>query len=58
MADRQRVVGLVIAGSDAAGGTVTLVGPPHRNVAPPQKYLLFLLNGDDYSTGVWLTLAP
>ena len=30
--------------------------PPSPNHAPPQVYMLFLLNGDVYSTAVWVTL--
>lgn len=52
----QRVVGLVIESHDPVACTVTLVGPPNRNIAVPAMYLLFLMNGDDYSVGKWLTL--
>ena len=34
----------------------TLQAPPSPNHAPPQVYMLFLLNGDVYSTAEWVTL--
>ena len=52
------VQGLVVASNDAAQGVVTLVGPPDANIAVPQVYLLFLLNGDVYSAGEWVTVPP
>ncbi|KAG2430907.1 hypothetical protein HXX76_009880 [Chlamydomonas incerta] len=66
----QRLVGLEIlsdlpdsstggggGGGNVAGGVLTVRGPPHVNIAPPGMYHLFLVNGDVYSTGVWVRLA-
>ncbi len=62
----QRLVGLELlqavpqpqggAGAGAASFAVTVVGPPSTFVAPPQKYMLFALNGDVYSRAAWVTL--
>ena len=32
--------------------------PPSPNHAPPQKYMLFLLNGQIYSKATWVHLLP
>ncbi|KAG2445014.1 hypothetical protein HYH02_008883 [Chlamydomonas schloesseri] len=62
----QRLVGLEIlsdvpdSGSSSGmvpGGVLTVRGPPDVNIAPPGMYHLFLINGDVYSTGVWVRLA-
>lgn len=35
----------------------TAQAPPSANHAPPQLYMLFLLNGYTYSTAHWVMLA-
>eukprot|EP00798_Chlamydomonas_sp_ICE-L_P026983 gene26984-8998_t len=53
----QRVVGLVVNDNDEFGQVLTLVAPPNANIAPSQKFMLFLLNGDTYSRATWVHLA-
>eukprot|EP00798_Chlamydomonas_sp_ICE-L_P026982 gene26982-8995_t len=53
----QRVVGLVVNDNDEFGQVLTLVAPPNANIAPSQKFMLFLLNGDTYSKATWVHLA-
>jgi hypothetical protein len=50
----QRVINLVIVSQDAAGRTLKVRAPPDSSVAPPQLYMLFLLNGKTHSSGKWL----
>lgn len=42
--------------TDPVARTVTVVGPPSIYIAPPQKYMLFIMYGDIYSSSVWITL--
>jgi hypothetical protein len=37
-------------------GTLTATLPPNANIAPPQMYLIFLLNGKTYSRSRWVHL--
>lgn len=59
----QRVVGLRVLDHDidtnhlASKRTVMLQGPPSPNIAPPGKYMLFLLHGDTYGPAKWVTVA-
>ncbi|GAX79179.1 hypothetical protein CEUSTIGMA_g6619.t1 [Chlamydomonas eustigma] len=53
----QRTIQLVMI-SDPYSKTLTLTAPPTANHAPPQLYMLFLLNGQAYSTAVWVKLVP
>ena len=43
--------------NDDRQGNLILEGPPDLNIAPPGYYMLFLLNGDSYSTAQWVHLA-
>ncbi|GLC33481.1 hypothetical protein PLESTB_000079600 [Pleodorina starrii] len=52
----QRLVGLRIAQDNTVTTTLTLRGPPDVNIAPPGMYMLFLLNGDVYSSAIWIQL--
>lgn len=58
----QRVIGLKIMGLNTDTNhnvfkTVMLQGPPDANVAPPGKYMLFLLHGNTYSQAKWVTIT-
>lgn len=35
----------------------TFIAPPNANIAPPQMYMLFLLNGYTYSSAQWVRVA-
>jgi hypothetical protein len=52
----QRVVMLRVVSN--AGGMLTLTAPADANVAPPQYYMLFLLNGKTHSAARWVKLSP
>ena len=43
--------------STVAGGVLTVRSPPDINIAPPGMYHMFLVNGDVYSSAVWVRLA-
>ncbi len=47
-----RVIRLPILRSSA--GQLTVALPPNANVAPPQSYMMFLLNRKTYSIGRWV----
>jgi len=51
----QRVVNLVML-SGPENGEIVLQAPPSPNHAPPQLYMLFLLNERTYSSAVWIKL--
>lgn len=53
----QRVVILPKVEIDLASKTATMLTPPHPNVAPPQMYMMFLLNGKTYGPGRWVHLV-
>ncbi|KAG2484183.1 hypothetical protein HYH03_016995 [Edaphochlamys debaryana] len=52
----QRLVGLEIQSQNATSRELVLVAPPNGNIAPPQWYMLFLLNGDFYGKAKWVRL--
>jgi hypothetical protein len=52
----QRVIFLKVVSSNKNTGTVTLQLPPTTCVAPPQLYMLFLMNGKTYSDARWVKL--
>jgi len=52
----QRVVKLVTSSIDQYSKTMVLVAPPTANHAPPQMYMLFLVNGMTYSKATWVML--
>lgn len=53
----QRIVELVITHNNP-NKSLVLVAPPSVNHAPPQMYMLFLLNGASYSKAKWIHLQP
>ncbi|KAG2484185.1 hypothetical protein HYH03_016997 [Edaphochlamys debaryana] len=52
----QRLVGLEIVEHDTDRRILTLAAPPHINIAPPQWYMLFIVNGDYYGKSQWVRL--
>ena len=52
----QRVVKLVTSSIDQYSKTMVLVAPPTPNHAPPQMYMLFLVNGMTYSKATWVMM--
>lgn len=52
----QRVVKLVTSSIDQYSKTIVLEAPPTANHAPPQMYMLFLVNGMTYSQATWVML--
>ena len=52
----QRVVGLTIVSNDVLNKVLVLAAPPNANIAPPQFYMLFVLNGLTYSRATWVRL--
>jgi hypothetical protein len=55
--NNQRVVFLRITERNDGAKSLTIRSPNMRGVAPPQSYLLFLLNGKTYSRARWVRLA-
>jgi hypothetical protein len=55
--NNQRVVFLEIVSRDDAHKTLTVRTPPVAALAPPQSYMLFLLNGKTYSRANWVRLG-
>jgi hypothetical protein len=54
--NNQRVVFLEIVSRDEAAKVMTVRTPPVAALAPPQSYMLFLLNGKTYSRARWVRL--
>jgi hypothetical protein len=52
----QRVVVLPIVSVDNVAKSVTVKTPPNINIAVPQFYMLFLLNGKTYGSARWIQL--
>jgi hypothetical protein len=55
--NNQRVVFLEIVPGDDATKTLTVRTPPVAALAPPQAYMLSLLNGKTYSRARWVHLV-
>ncbi|KAG1679121.1 hypothetical protein FOA52_000476 [Chlamydomonas sp. UWO 241] len=53
----QRAVKLLPVFNDQGAKMLTVRAPPTKDHAPPQMYMLFLLNGDIYSRAQWVTLG-
>jgi hypothetical protein len=53
----QRVVFLQIVSRNDASKRLLVRTPTQRGAAPPQVYMLFLLNRKTYSTGYWFRLT-
>jgi hypothetical protein len=53
----QRVVILPKVDIDAGTKTARMMTPPNPNIAPPQMYMMFLLNGKVYGPGRWVHLV-
>jgi hypothetical protein len=54
--NNQRVVNLDVVSSDAASKTMTVRAPPSASHAPPQLYMLFVINGKTYGRAQWVRL--
>lgn len=52
----QRVIKLLLLNHDPDAKRMLFRSPPTPNHAPPQMYMLFLLNEQVYSKAVWVTL--
>ena len=53
----QRVVELSIRATDPYSKILNIQAPPSANHAPPQMYMLFILNGRTYSHAKWVMLG-
>jgi hypothetical protein len=54
--NNQRVISLVKSNYNGSAGTMTVRMPPNANVAPPQMYLMFIMNGKTYGRSRWVYL--